>query len=101
MFFCMAQGVYRKSTSPIDVGVLIRDTCREIDMTLKEAALIQGIDFATWSRALSGAAPLDLWHLASLPMRFHRVFLMKFSSALIVSWFDERVVETSNERRSA
>jgi hypothetical protein len=101
MVFGMAQGVYRKSNSPIDVGAIIRDTCREVDMALTEAARVMVIDEATWSRALRGDAPLDLWHIAKLPLRFWRVFLMRLSSALIKVWFDEHVADTQNERRRA
>lgn len=99
--FCMAQGSYSRVSAPVHVGQVIRETCREIDMSLKEAALVMDLDAATLSRGLNGDGPLDLWHFVLLPMRWHRVFLMKLSSALIVSWFDERVAETSNERRRA
>lgn len=95
--FCMAQGTYTRTAAPIHIGALIRETCREIDMSCKEAALTQEIDPATWTRALNGDAPIDFWHLVLMPMRFWRPFLGKLASALIVSWFDERV----NDRRSA
>lgn len=91
--FCMAQGTYTRTAAPVHVGALIRETCREIDMSQKDAALTMGIDQATWARSLNGDAPLDLWKLVSMPMRFWRPFLGKLASALIVSWFDERVKE--------
>lgn len=102
MFFCMAHAHYRPTPiSAVHVGKIVRDTCHEIDMPLKEAAALMHLDPAQLSRALDGQAALDLWHVSLMPMRWWRVFLMKLSSALIVSWFDERVSETSKERRSA
>lgn len=89
--FCMAQGRYTRVVAPVDLGVIFRETCREIDMSLKEVALVTGSDPATLSRALDGDGPLDMWRVSTMPMRWWRVFLMKLSAALIVSWFDERV----------
>lgn len=97
--WAMAQGRYtRVETAPVNVGAIIRETNREVDMSLKEVALVTGIDPATLSRALDGDGPLDLWRFSLLPMRWWRVFLMKLSSALIATWFDERV---SDMKRSA
>ncbi len=97
--WAMAQGRYtRVETAPVNVGGIIRDTNREVDMSLKEIALVTGTDPATLTRALDGDGPIDLWRFSLLPMRWWRVFLMKLSSALIVSWFDEQV---SDIKRSA
>lgn len=92
--WAMAQGRYTHVATAVQVGELIRETCRETDMSLKELAITCELDPATLSRGLDGDGSLDLWHLALAPMRFWRVFLMKFTSALIVQWFDERVSET-------
>lgn len=97
--FGMAQGRYtRVESAPVNIGAIVRDTNREVDMSAKEMSLVTGVDPATLSRALDGDGPIDLWRFSLLPMRWWRVFLMKFSGALIASWFDERV---SDLKRSA
>jgi hypothetical protein len=96
--WAMAQGRYSRVERSVHVGSLIRESCREIDMGMKELAITCELDPATLSRGLDGDGSLDLWHLALAPMRFWRVFLMKFTSALIVQWFDERVSENTRRR---
>jgi hypothetical protein len=80
-------------TPGIDLGRLIDETLRVIDMSHKEAALTATMDPPQWTRALRGEQPLDLWKLRYLPLRFWQVFLPKFASALIQAWFDETVGE--------
>lgn len=79
----------------IDLGGLIEQTLRDVAMSHKEASLIAGMKPDTWSRALKGEQPLDLWKLRQLPIRFWHAFLPKLASALIQSWFEE----TCGERR--
>lgn len=77
----------------VHVGALIDQVCRELDMPHKEAWLICGYgDGAQWHRALKGEAPLDLWKLRHLPIRFWQVLLPKLASALIQRFFTDLTV---------
>lgn len=90
---CMA--MYR-SVDPregVNVGALIKDTLREIDLQVTSAARIQDVNEATWTRALQGAAPLDLWRMRTLGWPFWRVFAPKFIAASFALWCQDRFTE--------
>lgn len=73
----------------VDVGSIVATCLRELDLTHKDAWITCGYgDGAQWHRALKGEAPLDLWKLRLLPIRFWQLFLPRFASALIQSYFD-------------
>jgi len=97
--------------SGVNVGALIDQVCRELDMTHKDAWITCGYgDGAQWHRALKGEAPLDLWKLRNLPIKFWQLFLPKLASALIQRFFTDLEipyrmtradVPRETERRSA
>jgi hypothetical protein len=72
----------------VDVGGLVADCLRELDICHKEAWMVAGYgDGAQWHRALKGQAPLDLWKLRHLPIQFWQKFLPKLASSLIQQFF--------------
>lgn len=71
----------------IDVGVLARQATRDVEMEHKEAAMLCGLDAAGWYRGLEGHAPLDLWKLRHLPLRWWQVFIRLLADALIADWW--------------
>lgn len=89
----MAQGVYAPVESRVDVGALVRATTTSLGMSLKEFAITTGMDESTLTKALRGAAPLDLWKLCRLPLTWWQTFLPKLASALIQAWFSEVTVD--------
>ena len=69
----------------IDVGALVRETTRELNMLDKEmyTAWNDANGAAEWSRAQDGFAPLDLWKMSEVPLKWWQAFLPKFGAALI------------------
>jgi len=87
----MAQGVYPTRTPRVNVGALVLEAWREIDMQQKEAALIAEWDESTLSKALQQKAAMDLWKMVEWPLRFWQMFLPLLAKALITSWWNGRV----------
>ena len=74
----------------LNVGDLVEAAMREAGLFHKDMWIAQGYpDPSQWSKALHGQAPLDLWRMRALPIRFWQAFLPKFASALIVQMFDD------------
>lgn len=83
----------------IDMGKLVRDALRECDMQHTEAYLIQQYPNASqFSKALAGDAPLDLWRMRHLPVRFWRVFMFKLAAAVIEQFWED---VTQSERKAS
>lgn len=75
----------------IDMGALVAQALHACEMQHKEAWLIGGYPNASqWSKAIDGDAPLDLWRLRHLPIRWWQCFLPLLASALIRQfWADQ------------
>jgi hypothetical protein len=85
----------RQVSAGINVGQLIDHAIREAGLTHKEAIALMHTDAGSWSRALRGQYPLDLWTLRFLPVKFWQVFLSAFAAALIRSWMDDLQAQPS------
>jgi hypothetical protein len=82
----------------IDVGGLLIDALRLVDVSHKEAGLCCGVDASQFARAIRGKAPLDLWKLRHLPKRVWPVFMAQMASALIVHWWCQEMTEHTSVR---
>ena len=93
----MAQGVYQSPISDVPTLRLIRKALTTSYDSLKEASIVMEWDFATFSRALHGLAPMDVTRLAKLSPKFW----FKFDRLMIAAKLAARETDTLNERRSA
>lgn len=83
----------------INMGALVRQSMREVEMLDKEGWIACGYPSASqFSKALAGEAPLDLWRMRDMPAKFWRVFLFKLASAVICQFWDD---VTQSERKAS
>jgi hypothetical protein len=86
LFFTMPVAV----ESGVDVGSLVAKCVADLEMTHKDAWVTCGYgDGAQWHRALKGEAPLDLWKLRHLSIKFWQLLLPRLASALIQQFFSD------------
>lgn len=90
---------YMNPSSGIDAGRLLRKALAAKAMSLKTAAIwMSGPNYeATFNRALSGMAPLDVHAIVNLPMPI----VFKFARLLIAAKLKQWEAEVLSERRSA
>jgi hypothetical protein len=87
--------------SGVDVGALAAQCLVELGMTHKECWIVCGYgDGAQWHRALKGEAPLDLWRLRHLSIKWWQLFLPRLASALIQQFFSDLSVPYRMARAS-
>lgn len=72
-----------------DIGRTVDTTLRAIGMSHKEAALICGVDFGSWSRGVNGLGPLDIHKLARLPWRFQCLWIQSYVRASVGTWLSD------------
>src|SRR3990167_2902349 len=64
-------------------GRLVDTAIRQARMSHKEAALLAGVPFSEWSRAVHAQARFDAAWLLKLPWRFHAVYAPLYLNAVV------------------
>lgn len=85
----MSLGMAVRVEDGIDVGAILRRVLAKHDLSFKAVWLQIEVDGASFSRALVGQQPLDLWRLRKLDARVFVDLLTALATAVVAQWFED------------